>query len=169
MSNHDFLQLESACRASYNRYAEGLDSKDWEQVRTCFADEVCLDYGPVIDPEGSPETPRSADDWVKQLQLNIGGFDSTRHTITNHRTSLVGEVATCKAYLIADHVMFQDPAMPIVGPKDVATVTGEYTNQYKQINGEWKIIKSKLAMKWSTGNIALFQQAVEKTLAKKTV
>jgi len=167
MSEHDFLQLESAFRASYNAYAEGLDSKDWAKVRSCFADEVFLDYGAVIDPTGSNDTTRSADDWVKQLHFNIGGFDYTRHTITNHRTTVEGNEVSCKAYLVADHVIFPDPAVPIVGVNDIATVVGEYTNHYKQVKGEWKIFKSKLEMNYSTGNIDLFQQAVEKIISQQ--
>lgn len=166
MSEMDFLQLESDLRASYNAYAEGLDSKDWAKVRRCFNNDIYLDYGPLIDPTGSPDTPRSADDWVKQLEFNIGGFDFTRHTITNHRVVVEGDTVICKAYLIADHVMFPDPAMPIVGAENIATVVGEYTNQYGKIDGEWKISKSKLAIHWSTGNIELFQKAVEKNMAK---
>ncbi|GMG88376.1 nuclear transport factor 2 family protein [Biformimicrobium ophioploci] len=162
MSKMDFLQLESDFRASYNAYAEGLDSKDWAKVRTCFADDVYLDYGPIIDPTGSPDRPRSADEWVKQLHLNIGGFDLTRHTITNHRVSVEGDSFSCKAYLIADHIMFKDPAMPITGPDDVATVIGEYTNHYRQVSGEWKIFRSRLDIHWSTGNIDLFAEALKR-------
>lgn len=167
MSEQIFLQLESEVRASYNAYAEGLDSKNWEQVRSCFADEVYLDYGAVIDPEGGAGKPRSADDWVKQLHFNIGGFDYTRHTITNHRTTVEGDVVTGKAYLVADHVIYPDPAMPIAGAEDIATVVGEYTNQYARVNGELKILKSKLVMSYSTGNIALFEKAVGKIMSQQ--
>jgi len=169
MSDNEFLQLESAFRASYNKYAEGLDTKDWAKVRTCFADEVYLDYGPIIDPTGASDKPRSADDWVKQLHLNIGGFDLTRHTITNHRTLVDGDIYRCKAYLIADHIMFPDPQMPIAAADNIATVIGEYTNQYEQINGDWKIVKSKLAIHFSTGNIELFQEAVERITGKELI
>jgi len=165
MSEHNFLQLESDFRASYNRYAQGLDSKDWALVRSCFADDVIIDYGVVIDPTGSPDLPRKADDWVGNLQMNIGGFDGTRHTITNHRVKVDGDALSCTAYLVADHIMFPDPAMPIVGPEHIATVVGEYTNFYQQIDGGWKIVKSKLDIHWSTGNIDLFRQAVEKVMA----
>lgn len=165
MEKLDLLQLEADLRANYNRYAEGLDNKNWQQVRDCFADEVFLDYGPIVDPEGSPDTPRSADEWVANLQRNIGGFDLTRHTICNHRVHMDGDRARCTAYLVADHILFQNPQLPIVGPDDIATVVGEYTNQYQRVGGDWKISRSKLDIKWSSGNIGLFQQAVERYLA----
>ena len=56
--------------------------------------------------------------------------------------------------------------MPIVGPQDVVTVVGEYTNHYRQIDGAWKICKSELAVNWSHGNIALFTAATERVLAQ---
>ena len=166
MTDHDFLQLESAFRANYNAYAEGLDSKNWAMVRACFADEIEVDYGAVIDPSDSPGAPRKADDWVAQLQFNIGGFDITRHTITNHRTQVEGDSVSCRAYLVADHVIFPDAStpIPIAAAENITTVVGEYTNHYTQIDGEWKISKSKLDMHWSTGNIDLFQKAIEKSM-----
>lgn len=164
MSEHNLLQLESDFIASYNAYAEGLDTKNWQQVRNCFADEIYIDYGVIIDPHGSPDKPKNADDWVAQLQANIGGFDTTRHTISNHRVVAAGDALRCTAYLVADHIMFPHPEMPIVGPENIATVVGEYTNHYKRIGVEWKIYKSKLDIHWSTGNIDLFRQAVEKGL-----
>jgi len=167
MSEHDFLLIESECRANYNAYAEGLDSKNWEQVRSCFADEVYLDYGAVIDPTGSNDKTRTAADWVKQLHFNIGGFDYTRHTITNHRTVVEGDEITCMAYLIADHIIFPDPLMPIASANDIATVVGEYTNQYRRVDGQLKIVKSKLVMSYSTGNIELFEKAVGKIMAQQ--
>lgn len=160
MSKANTLTLEQGAIASYNAYAEGLDSKDWAQVRRCFADEVYIDYGVIIDPEGDPAVPKRADDWVAQLKHNIGGFDITRHTISNHRFNTDGELPSCTAYLVADHVILPDPLMPIASAEDIATVIGEYTNQYQRINNEWKIVKSKLDIHWSTGNIALFAQAI---------
>ncbi|MFV8783127.1 nuclear transport factor 2 family protein [Microbulbifer sp. SA54] len=164
MERLDRLQLEADLRANYYRYAEGLDNKDWQQVRDCFAEEVFLDYGPIVDPGGSPDQPRPADDWVATLQRNIGGFDLTRHTICNHRVEVDGENVRCTAYLVADHIILQDSQMPIAGPDNIATVVGEYTNQYRHVGGEWKIFRSRLDIKWSSGNIALFQQAAERFL-----
>ncbi|WP_346839460.1 nuclear transport factor 2 family protein [Microbulbifer sp. SAOS-129_SWC] len=162
MSSEELPALSQAFIANYNRYAEGLDSKNWGQVRSCFADEVYIDYGVIVDPDGDPGIAKKSDDWVRQLQHNIGGFDKTRHTISNHRVLLGGESPSCRAYLVADHVMFPDPTLPIAGAVDIATVIGEYTNHYRLIGKQWKIYKSKLDIHWSTGNIELFAKAVGK-------
>jgi hypothetical protein len=163
------LLLRAALIDNYNRYAQGLDSKDWPMVRACFADEVLIDYGSISAPTGDPAIPRRADDWLRILQGVINGFDITRHTITNHRFVISGAQVACRAYLIADHVIFPNPEAPIIGAQDVVTVVGEYTNHYQQVAGDWKICKSELAVHWSSGNIALFASATERVMAQNSI
>ena len=90
------------------------------------------------------------------LQSVINRFDITRHAITNHRVTVSDGVVSCRAYLSADHVKFDDPAMPIAGPDNVATVVGEYNNHYVEQDGNWKICRSELVVNWSSGNMGLF-------------
>ncbi|MCB1705946.1 MAG: nuclear transport factor 2 family protein [Halioglobus sp.] len=166
MSNTDTtLLIRNALIDNYNGYAEGLDSKNWPLVRACFADEVLIDYGDISAPTGAPEVPRRADDWMKNLQAVINGFDITRHAITNHRFTITDEQVSCRAYLRADHIIFANPAVPAIGPEEMVTVVGEYTNTYQQLDGVWKICKSELRVDWSEGNISLLATATERAPA----
>lgn len=158
-------ELESEIIEIYNRYAQGIDSKQWDLVRSCFADEVYIDYGAISDSSGSPEVPRKARDWLTYLQGVINGFDITRHTITNHRFQVKGELVECSAYLMADHVIFNNPEMPIASADELVTVVGEYTNTYQRTADGWKICKSRLVVNYSTGNVALFVTATERAAA----
>ena len=153
--SHDLVLIRNALIDNYNAYAQGLDSKDWALVRSCFADEIYLDYGTLNPDWGDPSLPRDADDWLEVLQGVINGFDIPRHTITNHRVVVDGDAVSCRAYLIADHVKFRDPAVPFVGPEDVVTVVGEYTNVYTRQRDSWKIQRSQLVVNWTSGNPAL--------------
>ena len=155
-------QLRFEIIDAYNAYAEGIDSKDWALVLSCFADEVCIDYGEVHAAAGGPEVPRKAEAWLLSLQGVINGFDLTRHTITNHRFAMEGDCVVCRAYLTAEHVIFADPAIPAAAADEVATVVGEYTNTYQHTDDGWKIRKSKLHMNWSAGNADLFVVAMER-------
>lgn len=166
-STQDNLLIRHALIDNYNSYAEGLDSKNWSMVRACFADEFLIDYGSISAPTGDPAVPRRVDDWLKILQGVINGFDITRHTITNHRVSISDKEVSCRAYLMADHILFPNPEVPIVSDQDVVTVVGEYNNYYQQIDGDWKICKSELAVNWSRGNIALFGAATERVMAQQ--
>lgn len=156
------LHIRNALIDNYDQYAEGLDSKIWDKVRACFADEVYIDYGAISAPTGDPKIPRKTDDWLQILQGVINGFDVTRHTITNHRVIISEQEVSCRAYLTADHVIFEDPEVPIVTPNDVVTVVGEYKNYYQQDSGSgaWKIQKSTLKVEWSSGNMELFARGI---------
>ena len=149
---------------SYNRYAQGLDTKDWALVRDCFNDEIFIDYGDISAPTGSPELARQADDWMAVLQGVINGFDLTRHTITNHRFDFDGAIR-CTAYLTADHIIFPDPALPLAGEQDVVTVIGEYTNTYAPSAGGLKISRSELVINCTRGNVALLGEAMNRAAA----
>lgn len=153
---NDAVTIRNALIDNYNSYAQGLDSKDWALVRGCFAEEVFIDYGELSAPSGDPATPRKADDWLQYLQGVITKFDITRHAITNHRITITDEEISCRAYLSADHVKFNDPEVPIAGPEELVTVVGEYNNYYREVAGQWVICRSELVVNYSVGNMALF-------------
>jgi hypothetical protein len=163
----DPAAVMAAAIESYNHYAQGLDSKDWPLVRSCFADEIFIDYGAISAPTGGPDVPRRADEWLPVLQGVINGFDFTRHTITNHRFDFDGTI-TCTAYVIADHVIFPDPAMPLAGEQDVVTVIGEYTNSYAASPAGLKINRSRLVINCTRGNVALLGEAINRAAARQS-
>ena len=159
------LIIRNALIDSYNDYAEGLDSKNWTLVRSCFADEVIIDYGELSASTGAPDEPRRADDWMLYLKGVINGFDITRHLISNHRVTISDSDISCRAYLAADHVIFADPAMPVARAEDIVTVVGEYNNHYANIDGAWKIVRSQLDVHYSHGNMALFEESAKRVAA----
>lgn len=165
MSNTE-ADIRNALIDSFNQYAEGIDSKDWNLVRACFADQVVVDYGDLSASLGEPGVPVAADDWVAAVKGVISGFDITRHAITNHRFDLASPPVCARAYLSADHVIFADPAVPVVQPDNVVTLVGEYTNYYELIEGNWKIVRSALAGDWTAGNADLLQEAVDRASGK---
>ena len=149
----------------YNAYAECIDTKNWPMVRACFADEVVLDYGGVNPAAGDPDLPRLADDWMPVLQSVINGFDRTRHIISNFRFRARDEGIECRAYLQADHLILEEGQATAARPDQVVTVVGEYTNVFAPLDGAWKIVRSKLAMEYTTGNDALFITAAQRAAA----
>jgi hypothetical protein len=154
MSDDTPLGLRAALLDSFHRYAEGLDTRNWALVRSCFADEIFIDYGAISAPSGTPDVPRRADDWLQVLQGVIHAFDRTRHAMSNARFSITPQCVNCRIQVCADHVVYPNPHR-IIGPQDVVTVVGEYSNDYAAIDGAWKIVFSRLDVWWTTGNIAL--------------
>ncbi|MEH6581158.1 MAG: nuclear transport factor 2 family protein [Halioglobus sp.] len=164
------LVVQQAIVENYNCYARGIDTKDWSLVRSCFSDSIFIDYGELDPNEEQAQVPRSAEDWLAQLQSVINGFDTTHHAITNHQMSVAGDRISCRAYLVADHVILPDVAMPETGPEagaeDICTVVGEYNNDYEQQpDGRWTICYSRLYVKWSSGNTGVFVTAAERVAA----
>ena len=63
-----------------NRYATGLDRRDWPLLRSIFTDEIDMEYTSV----GIKPGRYSADRWVRNSEVLFAGFGPTQHTLTNH-------------------------------------------------------------------------------------
>ena len=61
------LAVHQAAVDNFNNYAEGIATKNWSLVRSCFSDQVTIDYG-EIDHSGEGGTVRDAKDWVEHLR-----------------------------------------------------------------------------------------------------
>jgi hypothetical protein len=130
------------------RYATGTDSRNWELFRTCFADDLEVDFSSGF---GIPVVSVTADEWVKNTASTMGVLKATQHMITNHVIMFDDEDnATCVAYVRASH---HNPNN--TGDSD-QTVYGFYTNRFERTSSGWRIAKLKLTVSWMTGNFGLF-------------
>ena len=118
------------------RYATGVDMRDWEIYRSCFTDELEVDF------TGTPETQK-ADDWVNTARQLVSPYTATQHIITNHNITIEGDEATCIAYLQAQHYRSDDTGVSAL------TVGGYYTNKLVRSPEGWKISKLKLTITWT--------------------
>ena len=75
-------------------YATGIDSKDWPLFRSCWTDEVDLDYGEV----GHFTDPDVFTDLFAQVHNPMG---STYHRLSNFVISVDGDTATARTYVHA--------------------------------------------------------------------
>jgi hypothetical protein len=167
MDKNELLLLKAELIENFNNYARGLDGKNWELVRSCFSDQVYIDYGDISAGTGAADEPRKAEDWLEYLKVVINGFDFTQHTITNHSVTVADGIVNCRAYVQADHVILADLAIPEASADQQTTVFGEYSNDYEQqADGCWTICKSALHVSWSSGNTALFIEAMTRSSAQ---
>ncbi|MCP3012465.1 nuclear transport factor 2 family protein [Nocardiopsis dassonvillei] len=134
------------------RYATGTDSRDWELFRSCFTDEVEVDFGEGF---GQPATRMTADAWVAGTAPRMESFKATQHMLTNHVITFDGDDhATCVAYVRASHHLPNS-----LGDSD-QTVYGYYTNRFTRTPSGWRIASVKLTPLWMTGNFGVFQSAL---------
>src|SRR5262245_28969903 len=87
------------------RYATGIDRRDWTLFRSCFADEVELDF---TSWSGGEVRRTDADEWVAGVAAVLSGFDATQHISSNHVHTIAGDRATCVSYMIAHHHAVED-------------------------------------------------------------
>jgi SnoaL-like domain len=131
-----------------HRYATGVDTRNWELLRTCFTDELEADFSSGF---GAPVVRLKADEWIESIAPVMGALKATQHTITNHVITFDDDDhATCVAYVQARH---HNPNP--TGDCD-HTVYGFYTNHFERTSNEWRITKCKLTVSWMTGNFGLF-------------
>ncbi|MTD52939.1 nuclear transport factor 2 family protein [Amycolatopsis pithecellobii] len=134
------------------RYARGTDSHDWELFRSCFTDEVEIDFS---DGFGQPVVRLGVDDWVKGTAPRMESFTATQHMITNLLITFDGDDrATCVAYVRASHHLPNS-----TGDSD-QTVYGYYTNRFERTASGWRIAGVKLTPLWMTGNFGIFRTAL---------
>jgi 3-phenylpropionate/cinnamic acid dioxygenase small subunit len=134
------------------RYATGTDSRDWELFRSCFTDEVEVDFSAGF---GQPVVRVSADDWVQGTAPRMESFKATQHMMTNLVVTFEDDDhATCVAYVRARHHLPNS-----TGGSD-QTVYGYYTNRFERTAEGWKIAGVKLTSLWMTGNFGIFQAAL---------
>lgn len=87
------LADELAIRDVLHRYALGLDRRDPEMVRSCFADDVEAEYGGHALPRGV--------DSVLRLVAGAGGFLGTMHHAgTLVVTALTEDTAETEHYAV---------------------------------------------------------------------
>ena len=123
---HDVL----AIRDVIDRYAVGVDRRDWDLVSTCFTPNCHADYG----RSGEWTTRGPLIDWLDQIHRDIG---PTQHRITNHQVKVDGDIATASSYLDAllqvEHHEY-----------DLLHVVASYHDQLVRSDDGWRIADRRL-------------------------
>ena len=114
-----------------NRYAIALDSQDWDALRSCWADEVDVDYG-------TGETWSSGDvlnTFMKEFHSGL----ITMHMNGNHTIEDRGPgCAAGRTYFKA--VLLKPDGSPLMD------ADGWYDDEFCKIAGEWKISRRHVRM-----------------------
>ena len=136
-----------------NRYATGLDRRDWKLLRSIFTDEIDMEFSSVGIRSGRYD----ADRWVRNSEALFAGFGPTQHTLTNHAVTIDGDAAHTTVYMQAEHFIIEDaPA------ENRWTIGGWYEHDLARHSDGWLIHRMALYMTWQTGNRQLSQLAIER-------
>jgi len=135
------------------RYAAGIDKRDWEAYRSCFTDEVEIDFTSWI---GGTPSVFPAGRWVALVRRTLGGFTSTQHVSANQKVHVESNEATCVSDMQAEHFLPNDEI------EHIYTIGGHYTNSLVRTPGGWKIRKCELTVTWTSGDRRLFSLASDR-------
>jgi 3-phenylpropionate/cinnamic acid dioxygenase small subunit len=110
------------------RYATGIDFKDWALLRTCWTEEVDVDYGEVGRYSGAD----AITGLMEQLHNAMG---PTYHRLTNFTIAVDGDRATARSYV---HAVLQ------AVPQDAASwveALGHYDDELVRTSDGWRIAR----------------------------
>ena len=139
MNFDDFTEIT---RRRYE-YAQGIDTRDFELLRSIFTDEITMDF---YDYSGLPAITISADDWVETVSALMNGLDSTQHVMTNPIVDIDGDTATCRMYMKAEHFLLNSQGSPDY------SIGGYYIDQLVRLEDRWTIKAVTLKLLWQRGN-----------------
>lgn len=110
------------------RYATGIDFKDWPLLRTCWTDDVDVDYGEV----GRYSGVDAITDLMAQLHNGMG---PTYHRLSNLAITVDGDHATARSYVFAHlQAVANDSASWV-------EALGHYDDELVRTQEGWRIAK----------------------------
>jgi 3-phenylpropionate/cinnamic acid dioxygenase small subunit len=119
-----------AIRDVIDRYAAGIDRRDWDMLRNCFTADCKTDYG--RSGQWQEREPFVA--WLDEIHRDVG---PTMHRMSNHQIDVDGDGASATSYLDAllrvEHRGF-----------DLLHVVATYTDELVRTDEGWKIASRRV-------------------------
>ncbi len=132
------LADEFAIRDVLHRYAFGLDTRDFDMQRACFAEDVEAEYG-------GHRLPRGVDS-ILALNRGAGGFVSTmHHSGTTVILSLAGDAAETEHYAVAYLLSREADGRHVLTTRGV-----RYSDAFRREGGGWRICRRRHNVLWAT-------------------
>jgi len=137
-----------------NRYAAGIDLRDWTRLRGVFVDgEIEADFTSI----GVKQVFRGpAEAWVELVRQTITGFDATQHFFANHSAEVDGDRAVDTRYMQARHQL---------GDAHY-TIGGYYTARMLRTAAGWRVARYTLTVTFTDGERGLMGIAYRKATAR---
>jgi hypothetical protein len=157
------------------RMVEHVDLLQWDQLCSCFADDLVVNCSYVLGKdEGHVET--TAAEFAEAWRRTVGGFETTQHLLANHRVTVVDtsddqrSTATCSAYVQAQHYHANgsgDPIWTLGGHYDFELVRPAGSD-HDDADPNWRISALMQTTLWETGNRHLLGEAAEHSPAAES-
>ena len=119
-----------ACQDVMLRYASGVDDRDMERYRSCFADDVeVVGFG--------DSTVNGGDAWTDYVKKALEAYGPTQHMLGPQLATIDGDDAHCRTDVQALHYLKDNEGATL-------TLWATYVTDMRRIDGEWKIVRHQL-------------------------
>jgi hypothetical protein len=115
------------------RYATAVDTKDWDQYRTCFTADAVIDYTAAGGIRAGVE------EMVAWLDQALAGFTHTIHYVTNRAVTLDGDRATGRLAYYNPMGLTND---------NLLVCAGYYNDEYVRTAEGWRIAERIEELTW---------------------
>jgi hypothetical protein len=113
-------------------YAAGVDERDIERYRACFAKDVeVINFG--------THTYRSSEEWVSYVWSVLDKYSATQHMMGPQFATIDGDTATTRIDVQAVHF--------VAGIEERFTLWATYDTIMQRINGRWLISRHELTVR----------------------
>jgi 3-phenylpropionate/cinnamic acid dioxygenase small subunit len=130
-----------------SKYAEALDTRDWELLASCFEPTAWADYG------GLGGRQEGAAAIVAYCRAALGPLDASQHLIANVRIDFRAEAVRSRCDFQAQHVLHRS-----AGGSNLC-IGGTYLDLLSRSGGGWKIAEREFKPTWYAGNPGVFEDA----------
>ena len=124
------------------RYCRALDTRDWPLLDEVFLPDSTAELG-------STTTLVGIDAIRGRIRTALEHLDDSQHLVGNHEIDVVGDSATHRCYLQAQHIRAEATG----GPNYI--VAGRYEDRLVRTPDGWRIAHRTLTVMWTEGNVTV--------------
>lgn len=140
------------------RYCLGMDLRDWDMYRSCWADDLTFDVDDFEFPD-APAANHSLDSWIAGLKAFFARLDHSQHVKYPVSYAIEGDRAEVYAIMQGKHWKPQPEG------EALQTVVGYYRDTYLRLDSQWKMSASKELSFWDEGNPRVIDQGLRDMFA----
>ncbi len=122
-------------------YAWTLDEGRFDDLGEVFTQDATADLGGIHND--------GLEAIIDRIRRALSHLDASQHVLANHQIRVDGDTATCRCYLVAQHVKRGTPG------GDNFVVAGIYKDALTRTSEGWRVTHRDLTVTWTEGNPAI--------------
>jgi hypothetical protein len=135
-ANVRWLRDRELIKNLYRRYAYGVDSIDFELVRSIFHPDCVVDG--TLEGGG-------LDEYLEGLEEAMDQWEATMHFVGNQYVEIAGDRGFVESWVLGYHMESDD------SPIDHLVLALRYQDEVVRVGDDWKVIHRKTSRQWHTG------------------